>query len=243
MESLSKSKIKLITSLQQKKFRDQHGLFVIEGVKMVEEALRSVPELIEYCISTPNYKLPASFSTIEQFQCDERTLNQCSSLQTPNKVLLVLKKMTLKAPDSNLTVVIDGIQDPGNFGTIMRLADWFGISRLVCSTKTVDVYNPKVVQATMGAILRIDVEYCDLPNYLKNQQIPIYGALMEGENIYSTSLSQKAILVMGNEGAGISKEVLPFISNPITIPRFGVAESLNVAVATGILLSEFKRTL
>jgi len=241
VESVSKNKIKEIRSLQQKKFRDELGLFVIEGVKMVEEVIQHVPHLIDCCIYTSDYQLNNSNLSFPHFQVDAKTLGQCSSLKTPNKVLIVLKTLKNTHKEVPFTLAIDGVQDPGNMGTILRLADWFGVEQIVCSSNTVDCYNPKVVQASMGAILRIPVIYCDLSNYLASTTQPVYGALLEGKNVYKEKLNFEGILLMGNEGKGISEDLLPFITHPITIPQFGQAESLNVSVATGILLSEFRR--
>lgn len=241
MESVSKNKIKEIRSLQQKKFRDELGLFVIEGVKMVEEVIQYVPHLIDCCIYTSDYQVDFSNQSFPHFQVDAKTLGQCSSLKSPNKVLIVLKTLKHQHKDVQFSLAIDGVQDPGNMGTILRLADWFGVEQIVCSSNTVDCYNPKVVQASMGAIVRIPVIYCDLNNYLASTTQAVYGALLEGKNIYKEKLNFEGILLMGNEGNGISEDLIPLITHPITIPKFGHAESLNVSVATGILLSELKR--
>lgn len=241
MESVSKNKIKEIRSLQQKKFRDELGLFVIEGVKMVEEVIQHASHLIDCCIYTSDYQFDFSKHSFPHFQVDSKSLGQCSSLKTPNKVLIVLKTLNHKQKDVRFTLAIDGVQDPGNMGTILRLADWFGVEQLICSNNTVDCFNPKVVQSSMGAILRIPVIYCNLNEYLSSSSQNIYGALLEGNNIYKEKFKFEGILLMGNEGNGISDDLLQFITHPITIPKFGEAESLNVSVATGILLSEFRR--
>lgn len=241
MESVSKNKIKEIRSLQQKKFRDELGLFVVEGVKMVEEVINDASNLIDCCLYTSDYNHDFSKHAFPSFKVDSKTLGQCSSLRTPNKVLIVLKTLNHTEKDVSFTLAIDGVQDPGNMGTILRLADWYGVEQIVCSNETVDCFNPKVVQASMGAILRVPVIYCDLKKYLSNSNKTIYGALLEGKNIYHEKLKMQGILLMGNEGNGISDDLIPLISNPITIPKFGHAESLNVSVATGILLSEFRR--
>lgn len=139
-------------------------------------------------------------------------------------------------------IALDSVQDPGNMGTILRLADWFGVQKVICSKTTVDIYNPKVIQATMGAFLRIQVEYLDLKEFFATTDLPVYGALLEGKNVYAQPLKPHGILLMGNEGNGISDELKPFISQPLTIPKKGQTESLNVSIATSILLSEFFRT-
>lgn len=241
MESVSKNKIKEIRSLQQKKFRDELGLFVIEGVKMVQEVIESAPHLVDCCLFTSDYENDLSKYDFQSYQVDSKTLGQCSSLRTPNKVLIVLKTLRHIEKELPFALAIDGVQDPGNMGTILRLADWYGVEQIVCSNETVDCYNPKVVQASMGAILRIPVIYCDLKKYLSQSNKTIYGALLEGKNMYHEKLDMKGILLMGNEGNGIADDLLPLITHPITIPKFGHAESLNVSVATGILLSEFRR--
>lgn len=241
MDNVSKNKIKEIKSLQQKKFRDEFGLFVIEGVKMVEEAIRAIPNSIQCLVHTADYVV-AENHPFPVYLADSKSLGQCSSLQTPNKVLIVVKQFQPLSKNAPITLVLDGIQDPGNMGTILRLADWFGVQQLICSTDTVDIYNPKVVQASMGAILRIPVNYCNLPEYFKNSTSKVYGALLEGENIYKEELTKEnTIILMGNEGKGISDDLQRFITHPITIPKFGEAESLNVSIATGIILSEFFR--
>ena len=241
MTGISVNKIKWIRSLHQKKYRDELGLFLVEGEKLVQEALQFTPQTIEFIAHTSDFEFNSS--AIESVVISPSELARISSLRSPNKVLAVVKKSNdkINTDSSGLTLALDGIQDPGNFGTILRIADWFGIHDLICSKDTVEIYNPKVVQSSMGAIFRINVHYENLGDWLKNESRPIYGALLEGENTYQESLPKDAILLMGNEGNGISKDLIPFITNPLTIPAFGQAESLNVAVATGILVSEFKR--
>ena len=241
MDGITKGRLKEIKSLQQKKFRDETGFFVIEGVKMVEETIAAIPHLIECCLHTSEYQISHQNQPFPVYQVDRKSLEQCSSLKTPNKILAVVKQLPLKNMNSKFILALDGIQDPGNMGTILRLADWFGIQQIVCSNETVDYYNPKVIQASMGAILRVSVNYCSLETFLSETKLPIFGALLEGKNVYQESLTNEGILLMGNEGNGISDELLKHIQHPLTIPRFGKAESLNVSVATGILLSEFWR--
>ncbi len=242
MESLSKNKIKWIRSLQQKKNREEFGLFVVEGEKMVNEALESnTHEIVFLCITKASSVCPKN-PNYEVVLASEEDLKSISTLKNPNKSLVVLRIPPQKEVNSDFKIALDGIQDPGNMGTILRLADWFDVKEIICSKDTVDIYNPKVVQSSMGAIFRINVVYCDLPSYLSKTNEPIFGALLEGENIYKKSVSPSGILVLGNEGNGISKEVISVVNQPITIPRFGKAESLNVSVAAGILLSEFFRS-
>ena len=241
MQSISKNKIKWIRSLQQKKTREELGLFIVEGEKMVNEALNSFGNSIEFLCLTKNSSIVLNNSSFEVAIASDDELKSISSLKNPNKSLIVLKIPIQTTVDTEFRIALDGIQDPGNMGTILRLADWFNVKEIICSNETVDVYNPKVVQASMGAIFRVNVIYCDLADYLSKTKESIFGALLEGENIYKKSIQPKGVLVLGNEGNGISEKIIPFITEPITIPRFGQAESLNVSVATGILLSEFFR--
>ena len=238
--SISKNQIKLITSLSQKKYRQKHQLFIAEGVKVVEEFLKSSYEL-EILFSTDPY-----FSFLDCFvQVTNQELKKISSLKTPNKVLALFKiPSEKKLNSSGLIVALDTINDPGNLGTIIRLCDWFGVEQLVCSKETVDCYNTKVVQASMGSLTRVSTSYLNLPEYLKTVSIPIYIADMNGVNIHKTKLPASAVLVMGNEANGISDTLKSLISNKISIPRYGDSvqvESLNVATATAILLNEFRR--
>ena len=241
MSGLSKNKIKWIRSLHLKKNRDELGLFLVEGEKMVGEALSEFPEMIDYVYATAQFQLPSYSKEIEVITEDE--LAQISSLKTPNKALAILCKPKTSVPTltSGLILVLDGVQDPGNMGTILRTADWFGVTTIVCSEDTADIFNPKVIQASMGSVLRMNVVYTTLETFLSTCDLPIYGALLEGENVYHTVLKKTGVLVMGNEGKGIRPGVRAFINTPIHIPGFGKAESLNVAVATGVLLSEFVR--
>lgn len=240
MNLLTKNKIKYIQSLYQKKQRELHQQFVIEGEKMIVEAIEAIPDKFDslYVTSAFHHPIP---NNIQAILLKEDELKRISSLTTPNKALAVVNMWNVEAKESHVTLVLDKVQDPGNLGTIIRLADWFGVSKLVCSNDTVDFRNPKVLQATMGSVFRVQVEYCDLHNFLSTTDLPIYGALLEGENVYQMQLSQKAILIMGNEGNGISEDVKSLIKYPIHIPRIGEAESLNVSTATAILLSEFSR--
>ncbi|HLP64035.1 RNA methyltransferase [Flavobacterium sp.] len=239
---VSKNQIKLITSLEQKKFRQKHKLFIAEGVKVIQELLLSNFELEHLYVTEPvfentNEKL---ISTI-----GESDLKKISCLSTPNNCLALFKIPEGKSIDeSGLVIALDDIRDPGNFGTIIRLCDWFGVRQIICSEQTVDVYNPKVIQATMGSVARVNVSYVDLPQHLKTTKKTVFGTFMNGKNVYQETLSADGILVLGNEANGISKEVEKHITQRLAIPRFGAikkTESLNVATATAIFLSEFKR--
>ena len=239
---VSKNQIKLITSLQQKKYRKQEQLFFAEGVKVVQELLHS------------NFELQDLFTTKQDFltvpknkvhAISEAELKKISALTTPNTCLAVFKIPKAKEMvEKGLIVALDDVRDPGNLGTIIRLCDWFGIETLFCSEESVDIYNPKVVQATMGSISRVNVVYGNLETFLSQTKLPIFGTFMDGKNIYQEELPKEGIIVMGNEANGISTSVEKLVSERIAIPRFGnlqVTESLNVATATAIILSEFKR--
>lgn len=242
MERISKTQIKLVKSLQQKKYRDEAGLFVAEGEKCVEE-LRKGFELVHFYREGEN----ATRTEIEQL----------SGLRTPQGVIGVFKKSEYSEKseypeNSDLLLVLDGIQDPGNLGTIIRTCDWFGVRTILCSPDTADCYNPKVVQATMGALARVHVHYLDLPSFLKSTALPVYGTLLDGRDMYEAlkseggkDLKKEGIIIMGNEGNGISQAVRPFITRPLRIPSYPkdaeTSESLNVAIATAIVLAEFRR--
>ena len=238
--SLSKNYIKLITSLSQKKYRQKHKLFVVEGVKVVHEFLNSSYEL-EIVFSTDT-----DFSSTDKFiEVTDQELKKISSLKNPNKVLAIFKIPNQINPITDgLILALDSINDPGNLGTIIRLCDWFGIEQLVCSNETVDCFNSKVVQASMGSLTRVAVSYLDLKKYLQNASVPIFIADMDGLNVYKTKLPDSAVLVLGNEANGISDDIKQLVTTKITIPRYGAfqqTESLNVATASAILLSEFRR--
>ena len=239
--SLSKNQLKLITSLQQKKYRIKHNLFVVEGAKVVNEFLDSSFELDQlFCVDDLEYK-----KRLNPILISNDELKKISSLKTPNNVLAIFKiPQPLTLLDKGLIVVLDEINDPGNLGTIIRLCDWFGVNQLVCSLNTVDCYNAKVVQSSMGSLTRVAIVYTELKPYLNISKLPKFAALMNAKSVYEAVLPKNAIIVMGNEANGINKELLSLLDNSISIPRFGKlqkTESLNVANATAILLSEFRR--
>jgi len=243
---ITKNQKKLIRSLKLKKNRISHGLFVAEGVKVINEFLNTSLQLKHLFVVKEYTHLfkGASESCTEIVTNSE--LAQLSFLTTAQKAIAVFKIPTpdTKAAKKGIELALDGVNDPGNLGTIIRLCDWFGITNLICSENTVDCYNPKVVQSTMGSLTRVNISYVNLNTYLQNTDLPILGTFMKGENIYKTTLPKQGILIMGNEANGISDEVKPLITQQLTIPRFGElqqTESLNVATATAILLSEFKR--
>jgi TrmH family RNA methyltransferase len=239
---VSKNQIKLISSLHQKKFRQLNQLFIAEGVKVIQELLDARFELEHIYATTSMFEgvVADKFSLISN---DE--LKKISALTVPNNCLAIFKiPETKRFVEQGLVVALDSVRDPGNLGTILRICDWFGISQVVCSPDTVDVYNPKVIQATMGSIARVNCVFSDLLPILQNTNLPVFGTFMDGENIYESTLPQEGIIVMGNEANGISEPVENAIKNRIAIPRFGAlqkTESLNVATATAIILSEFRR--
>lgn len=239
--TLSKNQLKLITSLNQKKYRMAHHLFVAEGTKIVAEFLNSNFELEQlFCIDNAIYKNVEKVTKIS-----ETELKKISALVTPNNVLALFKiPSTTASIKSGLIVALDEINDPGNLGAIIRLCDWFGVDQLICSPNTADCFNPKVVQSAMGSLARVSIIYAELEEYLQQTNLKKYAAVMDGENVYKINLPKNAVLVMGNEANGIRESILKLLTNTISIPRFGVlkqTESLNVATATAILLSEFRR--
>lgn len=251
---LSKNKIKLIQSLNRKKDRDESSLFLVEGNKMVEEALRS-EFTIETVVCTPQFadlhpemRLKAK----EIIEADRDSIQKASLLQNPQEALAILVQPAIEIPELNLSaelcLALDFIQDPGNLGTILRIADWFGINTVICSENTVDAFNPKVVQASMGAIFRIKTLYTVLESFLSEattNQVQVYGTFMDGNNIYTEPLSRNGIIVLGNEGNGISDQISKLVTQRIAIPTFSTnankGESLNVAIAAAICCSEFRR--
>lgn len=239
---VSKNQIKLITSLQQKKYRFANKLFFAEGVKVIQELVQSNFEL-EHLYTTQNDF--EEVSDARKTLIHESDLKKISVLATPNSCLAVFKMPAeKKIIESGLILALDSIRDPGNLGTILRLCDWFGINQILCSKETVDIYNPKVVQATMGSIARVNVNYVDLSSFITQTKLQVFGTFMDGNNIYKSILPQEGIIIMGNEANGISEELEKLVKNRLTIPRFGnlqKTESLNVATAASIILSEFRR--
>ncbi|MEZ5084145.1 MAG: RNA methyltransferase [Bacteroidales bacterium] len=247
---LSKNKIKLIRSLHILKFRRQLGLFIAEGPKIVREVLNS------------HYTIDSIFATCEWFEqnsavdlpvkreiISESELKKISNLKTPNEVLAIVKiPMPPQLPDvsKHIVLMLDEIKDPGNLGTIIRMADWFGIEHIICSDSCVDVFNPKVVQSAMGSVFRVQVFYTDLIKYLRSLTpgLPVYGTFTEGSNIFLADLVNHGVIIIGSESHGISRSLLPFISNRLSIPNFAgstSAESLNASIAAAITIAEFRR--
>ena len=246
---ISKNKIKYIRSLELKKNRNKEGKFVAEGFKVVDDLLALQPA--DLIVATQEWlhgkHLAAQTEVIE---VTEEELKKVSFLQHPQQVLAVFRQATsgdYSINTSELSLALDGVQDPGNLGTIIRIADWFGITHIYCSQDTADVYNPKVVQATMGSIARVKVEYGNLLALVESlpADVPVYGTLLDGDNIYQQTLENRGIIVMGNEGKGISPALAKKVNRRLLIPNFpegrATADSLNVAIATAITCSEFRR--
>lgn len=235
---ISKNQIKFVRQLEQKKYRKKEGLFVAEGPKVVGDLLRA------------GFKAHTIFTTSEwesqgqTFQeVSDEELRRVSFLQHPQRVLALFFIPTESVPSvSSLSLALDDVQDPGNLGTIIRIADWFGIDTIYCSENTADAWSPKVVQATMGSIARVNIIYTDLQELISKAQVPVYGTLLDGQDIYTQELSKEGIIVMGNEGNGISAPIRKLINRRLLIPQFHEGpESLNVAIATAITCSEFRR--
>ena len=247
---ISKSKIKLIKSLEQKKFRDETGLFIAEGTKLVLE-LMSVFKCTLLAATSDWIRENKNIISDEVVEIDLAELGKISNQKSPQGVLAVFKKRddTWRPEDlfQKLTLALDDIQDPGNLGTIIRIADWFGITDVFCSEHTADVYNSKTIQATMGALARVRVHSVNLAEFLNTYPLnqPVYGTFMDGENVYDTSLSPYGIIVMGNEGNGISNDIEKLVTARLLIPNYPVgqltSESLNVGVATALICAEFRR--
>lgn len=252
---ISKNKIKYIRSLELKKNRNKEGVFVAEGHKVVDDLLALQPALL--IVATAEWiKGKQLGAETEVIEVTDEELKKVSFLQHPQQVLAVFRQDQATAIDSfgfsgidttELSLALDGVQDPGNLGTIIRIADWFGITHIYCSQDTADVYNPKVVQATMGSIARVKVEYGNLLGLVESlsADVPVYGTLLDGENIYQQPLENRGLIVMGNEGKGISPALAQKVNRRLLIPNFPegrpTADSLNVAIATAITCAEFRR--
>jgi len=245
---LSNAKLKWIHSLEQKKFRQQYGLFLAEGNKLISDLLELLP--CRLLVATEEWlRVHPNVPDTEVISGDANTIQKASLQKSPQEVLAVFEipKSVLIPNQLNgkISLVLDNIQDPGNLGTILRIADWFGIENVICSIGTVDAYNPKTVQSTMGAIGRVNIHYVDLVDFLEKTSLPVFGTFLEGEIIYSCDLPSEGLIVMGNEGNGISACIEKFITQKLYIPDFPLgktgSESLNVSVATAIVCSEFRR--
>ncbi len=248
---ISKNKIKYINSLKLKKNRQKEKTFVCEGFKIFDLLVNSNFKIKEV-FATADFieQKTDKYANIKFQKINVKELSKISSLKTPQKILATVQipeEKKIIDIEKKLTLVLDKIQDPGNLGTIIRIADWFGIENIICSANSVDVYNSKVIQATMGSIFRVNIHYKNITDFLlniKNKNIPVYGTFINGQNIYSTNLSSAGIIIMGNESNGITPEIEKHITTKISIPSYNntkIAESLNVAVATSVICAEFKR--
>ena len=247
---ISKNKIKYIRSLELKKNRNKEGKFVAEGFKVVDDLLALQPA--DLIVATQEWLHGKHLADqTEVIEVTEEELKKVSFLQHPQQVLAVFRQAQdgdFSINTQELSLALDGVQDPGNLGTIIRIADWFGITHIYCSQDTADVYNPKVVQATMGSIARVKVEYGNLLGLVESlpADVPVYGTLLDGDNIYQQQLENRGLIVMGNEGKGISPALAKKVNRRLFIPNFpegrATADSLNVAIATAITCSEFRRT-
>lgn len=240
---ISKNKLKDLSAYKTQKQCDLDNCFVVEGVKMCDEALKSGWKIHTVCATQPWLEAhEQQVADMDHYALSDAELARLSGQKSPNEVWMLLSRQrpALTAPEGcPLTLALDHLQDPGNLGTILRTADWFGIRRVVCTPDTVSCFNPKVVQSTMGAIFRTEIVYTDLQQYLQQCQIPVYGALLQGDNLYQADLQQRAVLVIGNESKGISAPIAERVTQRLTIPNLGTTgESLNAAVATAILCSE-----
>ena len=246
---ITKNQIKFIKSLSQKKFRDESGCFLAEGNKLVADLLPYF-DCECLCFEPSWLATQGDIRASQLIKVEPGEIAKLSLLKNPQQVLAVFKKPEYKLDivdlKNKLSLVLDCIQDPGNLGTIIRIADWFGLENIICSLETADVYNPKTVQATMGALARVKVHYTDLADFLKkNKTFPVYGTFLDGEDIYTKKLTHEGFIVMGNEGNGISEKIEQFVNQRLYIPSYPVdkatSESLNVAVATAITCAEFRR--
>ncbi len=251
---LSKNRKKLIDSLRLQKYRQREGLFVAEGVKLVDELLASLLKTVSVFATMEwiaGNKHSAKLHNLEVVEIDQHELAKISTLATPNQVLAVARIPDLSLPGSlkgKWVLALDQIRDPGNLGTIIRTADWFGIDCIVAANGSVDIWNPKVVQASMGSVFRMPVYYVDMPQFLEehSKEMPVYGTLLEGQDVTKLKFAHDGIVVVGNESHGISESVMPFISEKITIPSAagagrGGAESLNASIATAVICYEIRR--
>jgi TrmH family RNA methyltransferase len=254
---INKQQIKLIRSLQQKKYRDENNLFVVEGLKSVNETIDTLPHLLKTIFVSEESKTINNLNplpnTCKLIEVPGEEFPKLSSLKTPQGILALVNKPSLKLPEfitlKDLIIVLDRIRDPGNLGTIIRLADWFGIKNIICSEDTVDCYNPKVIQASMGGILRVDIHYTNLSSFIKGLKIAtgykVYGTSLNGNNLYHDKLDQPAVIIFGNESLGISEELTNLIDQNLLIPNYNLSketsESLNVSIASAIVCAEFRR--
>ena len=239
---MNNNELKYIQSFAHKKHWDQESVFIVEGPKLLQEVMQS-DWVIEKIFATKEWLDAQTVLNAPHELIDDILLGRMSQLKQPNQVLALVHKKHDASPlalQGQFTLVLDGIQDPGNVGTIIRTSDWFGIKQIIVSADSAQLYNPKVLQSTMGSFLRVKVQVQNLEETLSNHLFPVYGALLNGRSVFETKMDKEGLLVIGNESKGIRQNIMPFIKHPITIPNFGAAESLNAAVATGIILASQK---
>lgn len=247
MDMISKSNAKFLKSLQIKKYRKEHSCFLVEGSKSVNELVGAKFEVVTiYATKIYLDKHVSLWEGVEIIEVKEKELGSVSFLQSNNSVLAVVKTLDLEftpPPSNKLSIALDSVNDPGNLGTIIRIADWYGISEVYCSLDTVDFYNPKVVSATKGSINRVNVHYCDLTELIDKTDLPVYGAFLDGENVHELKVEDgvEGVLLMGSEAHGVSQKLESGVTRRITIPSFGATESLNVSIATAIICDNLKR--
>jgi TrmH family RNA methyltransferase len=243
LEKISLQKIKWLRSLRNKKIRDELSVFVVEGEKIVNELIEQIPDDVVFILASQKLFMQMNLNRFDQaFIGSFSDFEKVTSLNTPPKIIAVASKLEVKEIQiQNRMIILDGIQDPGNLGTIIRTADWFGFDQIVCSENTVDRYNQKAIQASMGSIFRVQVTYENLPKFMSRLKCDIHGALLQGSDLNTISSTDMKAVVLGSEGQGISEEVLPFITHPISIKGSGNAESLNVGIAAGIFLHHWSR--
>jgi len=239
MQRLTKNELHDLISLHHKKGREEQGRYLIEGKKIVEEALNTALIEIDCVLHTASFDASIIPDSINSFHVSPAEMQRISTLKSPQEVVAVCKIPHSNPPTGKRILCLDGIQDPGNLGSIVRIADWFGIPEVLLSKGSVDCYNPKTVQASMGSIFRTTIHYTDLDVFLQHTQLPVFGAVLEGTSIQAINWQQEGILVIGSESTGISPSIMPLIRERITIPRFGNAESLNAAIACGILCAKW----
>ena len=244
---LSKNQIKYINSLQQKKFRQEYQSFIVEGAKSVLELLRSDFEIESLFVTNDFYKENESLLEKQPLRAEivsQAELERIGSFSSNNAAVATVKtkpNQKLIAEDKEYVLMLDNIRDPGNLGTIIRVADWYGISKIVCSNETVDFYSPKVISSTMGSFTRVSIFYTNLVEFLTNNTSKVYGTFLDSENVHNIQFSESAYIVIGNEANGISAEVERLVTDKITIPRFGTAESLNAGIATAVICDNIRR--
>ena len=240
---ISKNQLKLIRQLGQKKYRKQYNQYLVQGEKNVLELLNSPLKAVDIFATQAFINTHQNqFPHVDFTPAEEESLTKVSTLVSNNAAIAVVDMPKADLPNNTgLILALDGVSDPGNLGTIIRVADWYGIQHIVTSTDSADAYNPKTISATMGSFVRVSVSQVELPEYLQTLNMPIYGAFLDGQSVHTTDLSAKGVLLMGSESHGIREQCAKLVSEKITIPAFGEAESLNVAMATGIILDNFKR--